>query len=62
MVGRVPGVEEVRGRGLMIAVQLDSDIARDVVVRALEKGVVFNDVSASAVRMLPALTLTADEA
>jgi len=62
MVGEVPGVTEVRGRGLMLAVQLDSDLARKVVTMGLERGVVFNDVSPSAVRMLPALTLTEDEA
>jgi predicted acetylornithine/succinylornithine family transaminase len=62
MVGEVPGVTEVRGRGLMLAVQLDNDVARKVVTMGLERGVVFNDVSPSAVRMLPALTLTEDEA
>ena len=62
MVGAVPGVTGVRGRGLMLAVQLDSDNARRVVELGLEKGVVFNDVSPGAVRMLPALTLTGDEA
>jgi len=62
MVGEVPGVTEVRGRGLMLAVQLDSDLARKVVTMGLERGVVFNDVLPSAVRMLPALTLTEDEA
>lgn len=62
MIGQAPGVTEVRGRGLMIAVQLDTEAARDIVLRGLEKGVVFNDVSPSAVRMLPALTLNEDEA
>jgi acetylornithine/N-succinyldiaminopimelate aminotransferase len=61
MVGTVPGVTGVRGRGLMLAVQLSSDNARRVVELGLDKGVVFNDVSPSAVRMLPALTLTEDE-
>ena len=46
----------------MLAVQLDNDVARKVVTMGLERGVVFNDVSPSAVRMLPALTLTEDEA
>lgn len=62
MVGAVPGVSEVRGRGLMLAVQLESDVARRVVELGLEKGVIFNDVSPSAVRMLPALTLSEEDA
>jgi acetylornithine/N-succinyldiaminopimelate aminotransferase len=62
MVGKVPIVTGVRGRGLMLAVQLDRDAARDVVVKCLEQGVIFNDVSPSAVRMLPALILTEEEA
>jgi acetylornithine/N-succinyldiaminopimelate aminotransferase len=62
MAGGLPMVSEVRGRGLMLAVQLDRDVARVVVTRCLDKGVVFNDVSPSAVRMLPALILTEEEA
>jgi len=54
-------VTEVRGRGLMLAIQLDRDAARDVVLSCLERGVVFNDVGPAAVRMLPALILTEEE-
>ncbi len=62
MAGRVPGVVEIRGRGLMIAVQLDSDRSADVVGACMEKGLLVNNVTPSAVRMLPALNITGDEA
>lgn len=62
MVGKVPGVLGVRGLGLMLAVQLDSQRARQVVEDCLAQGVVFNDVAPDAVRMLPALNLTEEEA
>jgi acetylornithine aminotransferase len=58
----MPAVTEVRGRGLMLAVQLDRDIAREVVLKCMERGVLVNDVSPSAIRMLPPLVLTEDEA
>jgi predicted acetylornithine/succinylornithine family transaminase len=59
---RLPAVTGVRGRGLMLAVQLDRDSAREVVMGCLERGVLVNDVSPSAVRMLPALVLSEEEA
>ena len=59
---RLPAVTGVRGRGLMLAVQLDRDSAREVVMGCLERGVLVNDVSPSAVRMLPPLVLSAEEA
>jgi acetylornithine/N-succinyldiaminopimelate aminotransferase len=62
MATSVPSVTGVRGRGLMLAVQLEGDIAREVVLRSLERGVLFNDVSPGAVRMLPALNISMDEA
>ncbi len=58
----LPAVTEVRGRGLMLAVQLDRDAAREVVLECMERGVLVNDVSPSAVRLLPPLVLTEDEA
>lgn len=59
---RLPAVTGVRGRGLMLAVQLDRDSAREVVMGCLERGVLVNDVSPSAVRVLPPLILSEEEA
>lgn len=48
-------VESVRGVGLLLAVQLKSDLAQDVVAAALGKGLLVNNVTASAVRLCPPL-------
>lgn len=58
----LPVVTGVRGRGLMLAVQLDRDAAREVVLGCLDRGVVVNDVGPSTVRMLPPLVLSEEEA
>jgi acetylornithine/N-succinyldiaminopimelate aminotransferase len=60
----LPGVAEVRGRGLMLAFELDPDYrpgAADIVVRALrEQRLVLNATGPTTVRLLPPLLI--DEA
>lgn len=51
----------VRGRGLMIALDLGAPMAGAVVAAALEKRVLVNEVSSSAVRFTPPLVITDDE-
>ena len=57
----LPGVVEVRGRGLMLAFELDPDFrpgAADVVLRALrEQRLVLNATGPTTVRLLPPLTI-----
>lgn len=55
------GVREVRGLGLMIAVEMNEPCA-GLVAAALERGVLINVTQESVVRLLPPLTLTDDEA
>jgi acetylornithine/N-succinyldiaminopimelate aminotransferase len=50
-------VEEVRGKGLLLAVELSGDFARDVAERALEEGLLVNDVAPNALRLCPPLIL-----
>ena len=57
IAGKSASITQVRGRGLMLAVQLSKDVAGDVVRSCLAKGVLVNEVSASAVRLLPALNI-----
>jgi acetylornithine aminotransferase len=45
----------VRGRGLLLGLQLAGDAARDVVAGALDRGLVVNDVGPSTVRLCPPL-------
>ena len=53
---------EVRGRGLLLAVELGEAKASDVVRAALARGLVVNDVNPTSIRLAPPLILTADEA
>jgi predicted acetylornithine/succinylornithine family transaminase len=68
-LAELPGVVEVRGRGLMLAFELDPEYrpgAADIVVRALrEQRLVLNATGPTTVRLLPPLTIDeaqADEA
>jgi acetylornithine/N-succinyldiaminopimelate aminotransferase len=60
-LAELPGVVEVRGRGLMLALELDPDHrpgAADVVVRALrEQRLVLNATGPTTVRLLPPLLI-----
>jgi acetylornithine/N-succinyldiaminopimelate aminotransferase len=65
-VAELPGVGEVRGRGLMIAFELVDGGAPDLVSRALtEERLVLNATGPTTVRLLPPLVIDraqADEA
>jgi len=65
LMGRLadlPGVKAVRGRGLLVAAQLDDEVAASVASRALtEQHLVVNAVRPDAVRLAPPLTVTAAE-
>ena len=54
-------IKEVRGRGLMIGVELSTE-TKGVVQAAMEKGLLINCIGDRVVRLLPALTMTDDEA
>ena len=56
-----PFITEVRGRGLLAAVQFDRDIGQDVLNRCLETGVLINRVKPNAIRIMPPLVITAKE-
>lgn len=61
LVDRHPLATEVRGKGLLIALQLSKEIARDAVTRALEAGLVVNDVTPSALRLSPPLIVSEED-
>jgi predicted acetylornithine/succinylornithine family transaminase len=54
----VPGVKEVRGLGLLIAVELDGRDAKEVASALLQRGLVVNAVTATALRLAPPITIT----
>jgi acetylornithine/succinyldiaminopimelate/putrescine aminotransferase len=57
----LPGVVEVRGAGLLLAVELEGIDAKTVYLAALEHGLVTNAVSATALRLAPPLTVSSAE-
>ena len=57
----LPGVAGVRGRGLLLAAILEGEWAAAAARRALELGLVVNNVRPNAVRFAPPLTITPEE-
>ena len=57
----VDGVRDVRGVGLLLAVELDGHDARSVAEALLAAGVVVNAVTPTALRLAPSLLITDDE-
>ncbi|MDY6833726.1 MAG: aspartate aminotransferase family protein [Chloroflexota bacterium] len=54
-------ITEVRGQGLLIALQFNEDIANKVMLSCLEKGLLINCVKPNVLRFMPPLTVTRDE-
>jgi acetylornithine/succinyldiaminopimelate/putrescine aminotransferase len=48
-------IREVRGKGLLVAVQFNREIAADVVLSSLEKGIILNKAKADVIRFIPPL-------
>jgi predicted acetylornithine/succinylornithine family transaminase len=57
----LPGVDLVRGRGLLLAAVLDGPRAGDVAAAALEAGLVVNAVRSDAIRFAPPLSVSSEE-
>ncbi|PKB72807.1 MAG: aspartate aminotransferase family protein [SAR202 cluster bacterium Io17-Chloro-G7] len=58
---RVSFISAIRIKGLLAAVEFDSDISGQVLAQANEAGVLLNGVRPNAVRIMPALNITAAE-
>ncbi len=56
-----PGIHAIRGRGLMLGIELDVPCA-ELVGKALDAGVLLNVTAGNVVRLLPPYILTDDEA
>jgi len=57
----VPGVKDIRGKGLMFGIELDRPCA-ELVTRALEQGLLINVTAGSVIRLLPPLILSDEQA
>jgi acetylornithine/N-succinyldiaminopimelate aminotransferase len=60
-LGQVAGVKDIRGRGLMLAVELDRP-CKELLQMALDRGLLINVTADSVIRLLPPLILTDNEA
>jgi len=60
-LGLIAGVSAIRGRGLMIGIELDRPCA-DLVAQALAAGLLINVTAERVIRLLPPLILTDDQA
>ena len=56
-----PGVTDVRGAGLLLAAELDGRESKEVAAACLERGLVVNNVTPTAIRLAPPITVSLDE-
>ncbi len=61
LADRHPLVTEVRGRGLLWAIELRGEAAEEAVRLCLEEGLLVNPVKPTALRLMPPLTVTEEE-
>jgi acetylornithine/succinyldiaminopimelate/putrescine aminotransferase len=54
-------ITEVRGRGLLIAVEFNKDLAGAIKLSCIENGMTINDVKPNALRIMPPLTISNKE-
>jgi acetylornithine/N-succinyldiaminopimelate aminotransferase len=57
----LPGVESVRGAGLLLAAQLETSVAKEIAAAALEAGLLVNPVRPDAIRVAPPLLVSDGE-
>lgn len=58
---KLPCVKEVRGRGLMIGVEFNKDIATDVKYQSADEGLLITAVRPNVIRLVPPLNITEKE-
>jgi acetylornithine/N-succinyldiaminopimelate aminotransferase len=54
---KYPFITDVRGRGLLLAIEFSSDIGQDVLLACLEAGLLVNKVKSNAIRLIPPLII-----
>ena len=56
-----PIARSARGRGLLLALELEEDIAQDVLLQCIDEGLLINRVRPNTLRFMPPLILTEDD-
>ena len=57
-----PYIRDIRGMGLLVGVEFDSDISAQVVSESMKEGMLLNAPAANVIRFMPPLVLTEAEA
>lgn len=60
-LGKIPGVVEVRGRGLLLGIVLEANVASMIASKAMANGLLINTPSKNVIRLAPALTVSKKE-
>lgn len=55
LAGKYDVIKEVRGKGLLVALQFKQDVAAEVVLSCLERGIIINKAKADVIRFIPPL-------
>ncbi len=55
-------IKDVRGKGLLVAVEFDRPLAQDIMMACINQGLWVNRVQPNTIRLMPALTISAAEA
>jgi acetylornithine/N-succinyldiaminopimelate aminotransferase len=58
---KYPFITDVRGRGLLLAVEFDGDIAQDVLMNCLNCGLLINKLKPNTIRLIPPLVTSNQE-
>jgi len=59
---KFPLITDVRGRGLLVAMEFGRDIAQSLVLACLERGLLVNQLKPNALRFIPPLIIGTKEA
>ncbi len=54
---KFPFITDVRGRGLLVAIEFDRDIAKSLLLACLERGLLVNNVKPNTLRLIPPLII-----
>jgi acetylornithine aminotransferase len=57
-LSNTPGVSQVRGRGLLLGIELTAPIAKKVATSMLEAGIIVNAANDQTIRIAPPLIVT----
>jgi 4-aminobutyrate aminotransferase-like enzyme len=58
---KYPFITDVRGRGLLAAVEFNKDMSQSIMAACVENGMMVNNVKPNAVRIMPPLTISNKE-